>query len=148
MLSETRQDVSTARRSAQLRQLARLACLTPYCAAGHPKPCCCPRGTWRGRRYVAILEETDRHGNTLQVVDQDVYFDEGSSFLTKKPRRETSVVCRCFANPVLFQPWDEMPVSAQEEFRRNGPIPCEGDGLPGLWCSACRFGTVTPPEPV
>ena len=62
------------------------------------------------------------------------------------PRRITVVRCECFADPVLFLPWDQMPVDVQQEFRVNGSIPCEGGGLPGDWCAGCRFGKVHNPE--
>lgn len=67
-----------------------------------------------------------------------------NEFLLKKPRRiETILVTStCFAAPVLFISWDEMPQTAREEFNTNGPIQCEGGGVPGEWCESCRFGKV------
>jgi hypothetical protein len=69
-------------------------------------------------------------------------------FRQSKPRRQTDVRCQCFADPVLFVGWEKMPDSARNEFNQNGPIPCEGGGLPGEWCQGCRFGAVLPPEDV
>lgn len=69
-----------------------------------------------------------------------------TNFTQKKPRREMNVRCQCFAKPILFIGWDNMPADAKEEFETNGPIPCEGGGLPGEWCAGCRFGKVLEPE--
>ena len=68
------------------------------------------------------------------------------SFRQRKPRRSTTVQCDCFASPILFEPWDQMPENARQEFKINGPIPCEGGGLPGQWCEGCRFGKVHEPD--
>lgn len=67
-----------------------------------------------------------------------------TSFRLEMPRAsvELSGEAHCFADPVLFLPWDEMPAEAQEEFRIASSIPCEGGGVPGSWCANCRFGTV------
>lgn len=69
-----------------------------------------------------------------------------SQFRQLRARRVTITRAECFAKPVLFQPWDDMPKAAQREFETNGPIPCEGGGLPGPWCGDCRFGSVESPE--
>ena len=69
-----------------------------------------------------------------------------ASFKQKTPRCESNVRCQCLAKPVLFLDWDKMPKSAQQEFTKNGPIPCEGGGVPGPWCEECRFGKVLEPE--
>jgi|CXWL01.1.fsa_nt_gi hypothetical protein len=71
-----------------------------------------------------------------------------ANFKRRFPRLTTQVLCECFAKDVLFKPWDKMPKSAQEEFEKNGPIPCEGGGVPGQWCERCRFGKVREPETV
>lgn len=69
-----------------------------------------------------------------------------NDYSQREPRAASMVVCHCHAQPVLFLPWDKMPKAAQQEFAINGPIPCEGGGLPGPWCADCRFGVVTSPE--
>jgi hypothetical protein len=71
-----------------------------------------------------------------------------SKFRTRTIRRETSVVCQCFADPVLFLKWEDVPEEAKKEFEDNGGIPCGGEGFPGEWCSRCRFGEVLDPEDV
>lgn len=65
-------------------------------------------------------------------------------FKLKQPRRVDTILitAQCFADPVLFLPWDEMTSEARDEFDVNGPIPCEGGGVPGEWCEQCRFGNV------
>jgi len=63
-------------------------------------------------------------------------------------RRQTDTRVECFADPELFKPWGEMSSKAKQEFDVNGPIPCEGGGLPGLWCDGCRFGHVNEPDDV
>lgn len=65
-----------------------------------------------------------------------------NSFRQKLPRQTAIMIYQCFAKPVLFLPWDDMPKTAQREFKKNGPIPCEGGGMPGEWCLNCRFGAV------
>ena len=70
------------------------------------------------------------------------------NFRQKKPRLETDVRCQCFADPVLFLKSEDLPKNAIAEFKKNGPIPCEGSGWPGVWCEGCRFGKVLPPEGV
>ena len=69
-----------------------------------------------------------------------------SSFRQKFPREESDVRCQCFAKSDLFLDWDDMSLAAKNEFARNGPIPCEGSGTPGIWCDGCRFGKVLKPE--
>jgi hypothetical protein len=49
----------------------------------------------------------------------------------------------CYADPALFQPWEQLTAVQQDEFDLHGAIPCDGGGLPGEWCRSCRFGTVT-----
>ena len=71
-----------------------------------------------------------------------------SKFYTAEPRRETDTRVECHAMPELFLPWDEMSKAAQNEFTKNGSIPCEGGGVPGIWCDGCRFGVVAEPEDV
>lgn len=71
-----------------------------------------------------------------------------STFRQKTARAESDVRCQCFAKPVLFLAWEKLPKSARDEFTNNGPIPCEGGGVPGAWCSGCRFGEVLEPEAV
>ena len=62
----------------------------------------------------------------------------------KKPRRigYVLVTAMCHAARGLFLAWDEMEPEGRDEFNLNGPIPCEGGGVPGEWCEECRFGTV------
>lgn len=48
----------------------------------------------------------------------------------------------CYADEQLFLPWEEMNEKSRLEFTLNGPIPCEGGGVPGFWCEACRFGHI------
>lgn len=65
---------------------------------------------------------------------------------TKIPFRLTQIrdsadlQAQCYADLVLFEPWDKMTEDARDEFTKNGPIPCEGGGVPGEWCADCRFG--------
>lgn len=70
-----------------------------------------------------------------------------SKFRKKQPRSERLLSCRCFADPVLFRQWEHMPQEARDEFKNNGPIPCEGGGVPGEWCAGCRFGRVESEDP-
>jgi hypothetical protein len=48
---------------------------------------------------------------------------------------------RCHAEPGYFLPWAEVPEALQDELDVNGGLPCEGGGVPGLWCQDCRFGS-------
>jgi hypothetical protein len=73
---------------------------------------------------------------------------EKQPFRQKKPRASSAVRCDCHAKPVLFRPWEKMPEAAKREFKINGPIPCEGGGIPGEWCAGCRFGKVYEPEAI
>ena len=66
-----------------------------------------------------------------------------SKFKTAMPREIGTIQVQCFAKPVLFGKWDEMPQAARDEFANNGPIPCEGGGKLGTWCDGCRFGSVS-----
>jgi hypothetical protein len=59
-----------------------------------------------------------------------------------KVRRESDVTFQCFGKPELFGTYEQMTEAAKEEFRKNGPIPCEGGGRPGFWCVDCRFAEV------
>lgn len=67
-----------------------------------------------------------------------------NKFRLKIARETTTILitAECFADPVLFLDWDEMPLGARGEFEVRGPIPCEGGGVPGEWCEQCRFGNV------
>jgi hypothetical protein len=60
----------------------------------------------------------------------------------EKVRRESDVTFQCFGKPELFGPYEKMTEAAKEEFKNNGPIPCEGGGRPGFWCADCRFAEV------
>jgi hypothetical protein len=60
----------------------------------------------------------------------------------KTPRYEKTVIYQCFASQKLFGDWDDLSTAARKEFVTNGPIPCEGGGVPGEWCANCRFGEV------
>jgi hypothetical protein len=60
----------------------------------------------------------------------------------EKVRRESDVTFQCFGKPELFGPYEKMTEAAKEEFKTNGPIPCEGGGRPGFWCADCRFAEV------
>lgn len=68
-----------------------------------------------------------------------------SKFYQSKPRAVTTVECECHAAPELFKQWEDLSKAARREFKVNGPIPCEGGGLPGEWCAGCRFGKVHEP---
>lgn len=67
-----------------------------------------------------------------------------NEYRLKQPRSVDTILvtATCYAAPVLFIRWDDMPKGAKDEFDRNGPIPCEGGGTPGEWCEQCRFGQV------
>lgn len=67
---------------------------------------------------------------------------ERSSFWKVVPWREATVRCRCHASHELFLPYERLSDQVKEEFTVNGPIPCEGGGMPGEWCVHCRFGEV------
>ena len=69
-----------------------------------------------------------------------------SKFFQKTPRCTATIQFRCHAKISLFLEWDKMTASAQMEFIDNGPVPCEGGGIPGDWCGACRFGKVGQPD--
>lgn len=69
-----------------------------------------------------------------------------TKFLQNSPRAESTVLCQCYGAPELFLAWDDMPRAVRQEFEKNGPIPCEGGGVPGPWCEDCRFGKVHEPE--
>lgn len=71
---------------------------------------------------------------------------KANPFRQKAPRCTATVRCQCFAKSVLFLSWESMPEEARVEFKENGPIPCEGGGVPGEWCGDCRFGKVRAPE--
>ena len=76
----------------------------------------------------------------------DVLEEVAMKFLQRKPRLSATVLCECYASPILFEPWYQMPEAARQEFEINGPIPCQGGGVPGEWCAGCRFGKVHEPE--
>lgn len=63
-------------------------------------------------------------------------------FRLETTRATCAVTFGCFADPALFQPvrFQELPKKVQNEFNKNGSIPCEGGGMPGEWCMGCRFG--------
>lgn len=65
-----------------------------------------------------------------------------SKFLRKDARSVTELSCLCYADPQLFVPAEKLSKAALAEFRVNGPIPCEGGGVPGEWCGNCRFGKI------
>ncbi len=69
-----------------------------------------------------------------------------NKFFQKEPRHETVTLASCHASPKLFIEWDKMSKAAKNEFETNGPIPCEGGGVPGFWCDGCRFGKIGDPE--
>lgn len=46
----------------------------------------------------------------------------------------------CTADDDLFGEWDDLPDHARQEYEDNGPVPCDGGGVPGEWCTRCRFG--------
>lgn len=69
-------------------------------------------------------------------------------FLLSKPRLSTNVRCDCHADAELFLPWEKLSTAAKREFSKNGPIPCEGGGMPGEWCVGCRFGVIFSPETI
>ena len=66
-------------------------------------------------------------------------------FTTREPRTQTATMAKCFGDPSLFLPTDDLQPSAIAEFQINGPIPCFRDGVPGVWCATCRFGVVADP---
>ncbi len=68
-----------------------------------------------------------------------------SKFYRSQPRAVTTVECECHAAAELFLRWEELSPAARKEFQDQGPIPCEGGGLPGEWCARCRFGVVKEP---
>jgi hypothetical protein len=47
---------------------------------------------------------------------------------------------RCYADPRYFLPWAEVPARLKDELDVNGGLPCEGAGMPSLWCQECRHG--------
>lgn len=65
-----------------------------------------------------------------------------SQFRKKEPRAKAEMEAICYADPILFLSFDDMPKAAQKEFSKHGSIPCEGGGVPGEWCRGCRFGGV------
>ena len=69
-----------------------------------------------------------------------------SRYRQTRPRSIAMLTVECFAAPALFKPWEKMTAGQQNEFAANGPIPCEGGGLPGEWCAGCRFGKISEPE--
>lgn len=64
-------------------------------------------------------------------------------FRTKTPRKTTATVAKCFGDPQLFE--REITPAVRAEMAKNGPIPCAGGGVPGVWCETCRFGVVADP---
>ena len=68
-----------------------------------------------------------------------------ASFKQKSPRESTNTLVECYAKPILFEPWENLSEEVKYEFMTNGPIPCEGGGVPGMWCDGCRFGKVYEP---
>lgn len=56
------------------------------------------------------------------------------------PRARASWVFMCLAHPLYFVAWALVPPGLKDELETNGGLPCEGGGLPGPWCEACRFG--------
>jgi hypothetical protein len=63
--------------------------------------------------------------------------------LAKRPRAWAVVLFECHARDSLFGPWEDMTAADRNEFIENGPIPCEGGGVPGSWCENCRFGAAS-----
>lgn len=63
-----------------------------------------------------------------------------NKFRRHKRRIRAIIAADCFADKSLFLPWENLSRAAKNEFDKNGPVPCEGGGIPGEWCSNCRFG--------
>ena len=84
---------------------------------------------------TTLLQKIDNKGDRMAKKNK----------FRRKVARETKTVlitAECLADPGLFLDWDEMTSEARDEFDVNGPIPCEGGGVPGEWCEQCRFGEV------
>lgn len=47
---------------------------------------------------------------------------------------------RCYAPPVLFGPWEAVPLHLQDDCATHNGLPCDGGGFPGSWCLRCRYG--------
>lgn len=67
-------------------------------------------------------------------------------FIRPTPRSTCNQDFHCYAANELFLPWDQLSQRAKDEFDNNGPIPCEGGGVPGPWCDNCRFGSIGEPD--
>ena len=47
----------------------------------------------------------------------------------------------CHADAGYFAAWEDVPTPLKDELEEHGGLPCEGGGLPGVWCVKCRFGS-------
>lgn len=61
-----------------------------------------------------------------------------SKYRNNNARAKATLVAECYADPCLFRA--DLTRDEMNEFVVNGPIPCEGGGVPGEWCDGCRFG--------
>lgn len=65
--------------------------------------------------------------------------------MNNEPIRAWSIVrFNCHASEDYFLEWEDIPQEVKDEIERNGGIPCEGGGVPGDWCTRCRFGSTEP----
>ena len=64
--------------------------------------------------------------------------------LKKNATSASTTLVECYADRRLFLP--TMPPDVEKEVAKNGFIPCEGSGNPGIWCDGCRFAKVHPPD--
>lgn len=61
-------------------------------------------------------------------------------FKLDTPRTFANTVVECYGSPELFEQNPSREV--EDACMQDGPIPCEGSGVLGLYCQDCRFGLI------
>lgn len=63
-------------------------------------------------------------------------------------REEVTITIGCTAPDEMFPDsgeWDDIPPEIQDEIP-DGGLPCDGGGVPGVWCLRCKYGQVDDEE--
>ena len=65
--------------------------------------------------------------------------------LTVAPHNLITIRLGCRLNRDLLGPWEELTEAQQTTWKEQigpGAVPCEGEGITGIWCGNCRFGDI------
>lgn len=63
-------------------------------------------------------------------------------FRQDMPRASQEFVAHCYAVDLIFDDEALWPDALFQDMTEHNGIPCEGSGVPGLWCEDCRFGVL------